>query len=63
MTRQMVRNMDIRVNKFFESHGIEEKFKSLRMRYTVLTLLNNSRPADEKSLQASAAFHPNTAHC
>ena len=34
--------------------GIEEKFKSHRMRHTVLTLLNNSRLADDKSLQAWA---------
>ena len=54
MTQQMVRNMDIRVNKFFASHGIEEPFKSHRMRHTVLTLLNNSRLADDKSLQAWA---------
>ena len=54
MTQQMVRNMDIRVNKFFKEHGIEEKFKSHRMRHTVLTLLNNSRLADDKSLQAWA---------
>ncbi len=54
MTQQMVRNMDIRVNKFFAEHGIEEPFKSHRMRHTVLTLLNNSRLADDKSLQAWA---------
>ena len=35
-------------------HGIEEPFKSHRMRHTVLTLLNNSRLADDKSLQAWA---------
>ena len=36
-------------------YGIEEKFKSHRMRHTVLTLLNNSRlAADDKSLQAWA---------
>ena len=54
MTQQMVRNMDIRVNKFFAEHGIKEPFKSHRMRHTVLTLLNNSRLADDKSLQAWA---------
>ena len=54
MTQQMVRNMDIRVNKLFAEHGIKEPFKSHRMRHTVLTLSNNSRLADDKSLQAWA---------
>ena len=54
MTLQAVRGMDARVNKFFSAHGIEEPFKSHRMRHTVLTLLNNSRLADDKSLQAWA---------
>ena len=54
MTQQAVRNMDIRVNQFLQANGITEPFKSHRMRHTVLTLLNNSRLADDKSLQAWA---------
>ena len=46
--------MDSRINKFLKQNGVSEVFKSHRMRHTVLTLLNNSRLADDKSLQAWA---------
>ena len=38
----------------FASCGIKEKFLTHRMRHTVLTLLNNSGKADDKSLQTWA---------
>ena len=46
--------MDERVNKAFQANGISEPFFSHRMRHTILTLLNNSRLADDKSLQTWA---------
>ncbi len=54
MTHQAVKNMDMRINQFLKENGVSEPFKSHRMRHTVLTLLNNSRLADDKSLQAWA---------
>lgn len=54
MTHQAVKNMDMRINDLLKANGIKEPFYSHRMRHTVLTLLNNSRLADDKSLQAWA---------
>ena len=54
MSKQAVKNMDDRINKAFHDFGIHETFHSHRMRHTIVTLLNNSRLADDKSLQAWA---------
>ena len=54
MSKQAVKNMDERINKAFRDNGIAEPFYSHRMRHTILTLLNNSRLADDKSLQTWA---------
>lgn len=54
MSKQAVKNMDERINKAFLSAGIPEPFFSHRMRHTIVTLLNNSRLADDKSLQTWA---------
>ena len=54
MSKQAVKNMDERINKAFRDNGISEPFFSHRMRHTILTLLNNSRLADDKSLQTWA---------
>ena len=54
MTHQAVKSMDMRINDLLKANEINEQFYSHRMRHTVLTLLNNSRLADDKSLQAWA---------
>lgn len=54
MTHQAVKSMDMRINDLLKANEINEPFYSHRMRHTVLTLLNNSRLADDKSLQAWA---------
>ena len=54
MSKQAVKNMDDRINKAFHENGISESFHSHRMRHTIVTLLNNSMLADDKSLQAWA---------
>lgn len=54
MSQQGARMMEERINRHFAEHGIKEVFLTHRMRHTVLTLLNNSGEADDKSLQAWA---------